>query len=108
VRTKIAVILSLLLLFSHALLADDIDVSADLDGAQEEASPIDDAAISVRSNPSERSRKRQLRSTLSPASWLDFHAPLKHSLDANPIKETSLFVQLSQPALFKLQRVYRI
>jgi hypothetical protein len=66
VRTKIAVLLSFLLLFSNAPLADGIEVRADLDeGADEEASAIDDFAISLRSNQSGRFRNPQLRTKLS-------------------------------------------
>jgi hypothetical protein len=108
VRTKIAVVLSLVLLFSNALLADGVDVRADFDEAQGDASPISDAAISVRSNHSELVRNRQLRRELSVTLVSDFHARLKNSLAANGIKAPSLFVWPPQRALFKLQRVYRI
>lgn len=51
VRTKIAVLLSFLLFFSSALLADGIEIRADLDaGEEEEASANDDFVISLRSN----------------------------------------------------------
>jgi hypothetical protein len=65
-KTKIAFLVSLLFLVSGALLTDGIEVRAYLNnGAEEEASSIDDLDISLRRNHSGGFRSRQIRSKLS-------------------------------------------
>ena len=112
-RTKIAVFISLLFLLSGAglqdAIQDAIEARADLDfGAEEDASPIQDPDIFLRSSRSGTFRSRQTRSKLSHKLLRDFHAQLKNFLSANKIKEPSLFVQLPQLGIYKLQHAYRI
>jgi hypothetical protein len=108
-RTKIAVFLSLLFLLSGAVLQDAIEARADLDfGAEEDASPIQDPDIFLRSNRSDTFRSRQTRSKLSHKLLRDFDVQLTDFLSASRIKEPSLFVQLAPVELYKLQHAYRI
>jgi hypothetical protein len=104
-RTKIAVFLSLLFLVSGVLLEEAVEVRADLDfGAEEDAAPVQDPDISLRFDPSGGFRSRRLRIKL----LRGFHARLKNFLSASKIKEPSLFVQLPQLEIYKLQHAYRI
>jgi hypothetical protein len=106
VRTKIAVLLSFLLLFSSALLADGIEVRADLDeGADEEASAIDDFAISLRSNQSGRFRNPQLRTKLSVKALRAIRVRVERVLSYSRVENLFGF---SQQDLYRLQEVYRL
>jgi hypothetical protein len=106
VRTKIAVLLSFLLLFSNAPLADGIEVRADLDeGADEEASAIDDFAISLRSNQSGRFRNPQLRTKLSVKALRAIRVRVERVLSYSRVENLFGF---SQQDLYRLQEVYRL
>ncbi len=105
-RTRIAVLLSFLFLFSGALLADCFLAHADLDDrAEEEASAIDDFAISLRSNHSKRFRNPQLRSELSLKPLRILRALAEQLLSAGRVKNLFGF---SQQDLYRLQEVYRL
>ncbi len=105
-KRKIAFLVSLLFLVSGALLADGIEVRADLDdSAEEEASSVQDLGISLRSNRSEGFRSRPVRSKLSVKLPRGFHARLGNFLSAGRIKKPSGF---SQQELYRLQEVYRL
>ncbi|TAJ98593.1 hypothetical protein EPO44_11400 [bacterium] len=105
-KRKIAFLVSLLFLVSGALLADGIEVCADLDdSAEEEASSVQDLGISLRSNCSGGFRSRQVRSKLSVKLLRGFHARLDNFLSAGRIKKPAGF---SQQELYRLQEVYRL
>ena len=102
-KAKIALFLSLLLAFS--LLADGIEVRADLDDDPgEEASSIDALVISLRFKDSGRSRNRRATTNLSATSGA-FGVRSENFLSAARIKKPSTF---SQQELYSLQQVYRL
>jgi hypothetical protein len=106
VRTKIVVLLSFLFLFSGALLADCFFVHADLDDrAEEEASAIDDFAISLRSSQSKRFQNPQLRTKLSVKAMRALRVRVKDVLSAGRLEKLFGF---SQQDLYRLQEVYRL
>jgi hypothetical protein len=103
VKAKIALFLSLLLAFS--LLADGIEVRADLDDdLKEEASSIDALVISLRFKDSGRLRSRRTTTNLSALSG-GFGVRLENFLSTARIKKPSTF---SQQELYSLQQVYRL
>jgi hypothetical protein len=103
VKAKIALFLSLLLAFS--LLADGIEVRADLDDdLKEEASSIDALVISLRFKDSGRLRSRRITTNLSALSG-GFGVRLENFLSTARIKKPSTF---SQQELYSLQQVYRL
>jgi hypothetical protein len=103
VKTKIVLVLSILLVFS--LLADGIDVRGDFDDdPEEEASSIDARAISLRFKDSGRLRTHQPGTKFS-ALPRGFGARSENFLSAARIKKPSGF---SQQELYSLQRVYRL
>ncbi len=105
-KTKIALLVSLLFLVSGGLLADGLEIRADLDdSAEEEASSVQDLGISLRSNHSGGFRSRPVRSKLSVKLLRGFHARSGHFLSAGRIKNPSGF---SQQELYRLQEVYRL
>ena len=105
-KAKIALFVSLFFLVSGAPLTDGIEVGADLDdGAEEEASSIDEFAISLRPRHSRSFRSRQVRSKLSVKSLRGFRARPEHFLSAGRMKKPSGF---SQQELYRLQEVYRL
>ena len=102
-KAKIALFLSLLLAFS--LLADGIEVRADLDDdLKEEASSIDALVISLRFKDSGRLRSRRT-TTNSSALSAGFGVRSENFLSAARIKKPSIF---SQQELYSLQQVYRL
>lgn len=102
-KAKIALFLSLLLAFS--LLADGIEVRADLDDdLKEEASSIDDLVISLRFKDSGRLRSRRTTTNLSALSG-GFGVRSENFLSTARIKKPSTF---SQQELYSLQQVYRL
>lgn len=102
-KAKIALFLSLLLAFS--LLADGIEVRADLDDdLKEEASSIDALVISLRFKDSGRLRSRRTTTNLSALSG-GFGVRSENFLSAARIKKPSTF---SQQELYSLQQVYRL
>ena len=102
-KVKIALFLSLLLAFS--LLADGIEVRADLDDdLKEEASSIDALVISLRFKDSGRSRSRRTTTNLSALSG-GFGVRSENFLSTARIKKPSTF---SQQELYSLQQVYRL
>lgn len=79
---------------------------ADLDDrAEEEATAIDDCAISLRSNHSERFRNPQLRTKLSVKAMRALHVRVEYVRSAGSLEKLSGF---SQQDLFRLQEVYRL
>jgi hypothetical protein len=104
VKAKIALFLSLLLAFS--LLADGIEVRADLDDdLKEEVSSIDALVISLlRFKDSGRLRSRRTTTNLSALSG-GFGVRSENFLSAARIKKPSTF---SQQELYSLQQVYRL
>jgi hypothetical protein len=103
VKAKIALFLSLLLAFS--LLADAIEVRADLDDdLKEEASSIDALVISLRFKDSGRLRSRRTTTNLSALSG-GFGVRSENFLSTARIKKPSTF---SQQELYSLQQVYRL
>jgi hypothetical protein len=108
-RTKVAVLLALLFLVSGPLLQDATEVLTNVDfGAEEDASPIQDPDIYLRSSQSGGFRSRPARSKLSLRLLRGFHARLKHVLSLGKIKDPSLLVQFSPLELYKFQHAYRI
>ena len=102
-KAKIALFLSLLLAFS--LLADGIEVRADLDDdLKEEASSIDALVISLRFKDSGRLFSRRTTTNLSALSG-GFGVRSENFLSAARIKKPSTF---SQQELYSLQQVYRL
>lgn len=102
-KAKIALFLSLLLAFS--LLADGIEVRADLDDdLKEEASSIDALVISLRFKDSGRLRSRRTTTNLSALSD-GFGVRSENFLSTARIKKPSTF---SQQELYSLQQVYRL
>ena len=102
-KAKIALFLSLLLAFS--LLADGIEVRADLDDdLNEEASSIDALVISLRFKDSGRLRSRRTTTDLSALSG-GFGVRSENFLSTARIKKPSTF---SQQELYSLQQVYRL
>ena len=102
-KAKIALFLSLLLAFS--LLADGIEVRADLDDdLKEEASSIDALVISLRFKDSGRLLSRRTTTNLSALSG-GFGVRSENFLSAARIKKPSIF---SQQELYSLQQVYRL
>jgi hypothetical protein len=104
VKAKIALFLSLLLAFS--LLADGIEVRADLDDdLKEEVSSIDALVISsLRFKDSGRLRSRRTTTNLSALSG-GFGVRSENFLSAARIKKPST---CSQQELYSLQQVYRL
>jgi hypothetical protein len=103
VKAKIALFLSLLLAFS--LLADGIEVRADLDGdLEEEAASIDALVIALKFKDSGRLRSRRTTINLSERSG-GFGVRSENFLSAARIKKPST---LSQQELYSLQQVYRL
>jgi hypothetical protein len=103
VKTKIALFLSILLAFF--LLADGIELRADLDdGVGEEAASTDAIASFLRLNDSRRSRSQEVKSKSSPR-LAGLGARSERFLSAARIKKPSGF---SQQELYSLQRVYRL
>jgi len=103
VKAKIALFLSLLL--ASSLLADGIEVRADLDDdLKEEASSIDALVISLRFKDSGRLRSRRTTTNLSALSG-GFGVRLENFLSTARIKKPSTF---SQQELYSLQQVYRL
>ena len=79
---------------------------ADLDDrTEEEATAIDDCAISLRSNHSERFRNPQLRPKLSVQARRALRVPMGYKLFADSLENLSGF---SQQDLYRLQEVYRL
>ena len=102
-KAKIALFLSLLLAFF--LLADGIEVRADLDDdLKEEASSIDALVISLRFKDSGRLLSRRITTNLSALSG-GFGVRSENFLSAARIKKPSIF---SQQELYSLQQVYRL
>ena len=102
-KAKIALFLSLLLAFS--LLADGIEVRADLDDdLKEEASSIDALVISLRFKDSGRLRSCRTTTNLSALSG-GFGVRSENFLSTARIKKPSTF---SQQELYSLQQVYRL
>ena len=102
-KAKIALFLSLLLAFS--LLADGIEMRADLDDdLKEEASSIDALVISLRFKDSGRLRSRRTTINLSALSG-GFGVRSENFLSTARIKKPSAF---SQQELYSLQQVYRL
>ena len=102
-KAKIALFLSLLLAFS--LLADGIEMRADLDDdLKEEASSIDALVISLRFKDSGRLRSRRTTTNLSALSG-GFGVRSENFLSTARIKKPSTF---SQQELYSLQQVYRL
>jgi hypothetical protein len=103
VKAKIALLLSLLLAFS--LLADGIEVRADLDDDPEaDASSMDAIVISLRFKDSGRLRSRRTTNNLSALSG-GFAVRSENFLSAARIKKPATF---SQQELYSLQQVYRL
>jgi hypothetical protein len=103
VKAKIALFLSLL--FAFSLLADGIEVRADLDkDAEEEASSTDALVISLRFKDSGRLRSRRTTTNSSALSG-GFGVRSENFLSAARIKKPSTF---SQQELYSLQQVYRL
>jgi hypothetical protein len=103
VKVKIALLLSLLLAFS--LLADGIEVRADLDDDLEaDAASMDAIVISLRFKDSGRLRSRRTTTNLSALSG-GFGVRSENFLSAARIKKPSTF---SQQELYSLQQVYRL
>lgn len=102
-KAKIALFLSLLLAFS--LLADGIEVRADLDDdLKEEASSIDALVISLRFKDSGRLRSRRTTTNFAALSG-GFGVRSENFLSTARIKKPSTF---SQQELYSLQQVYRL
>ena len=102
-KTKIAFFLSLLLAFS--LLADGIEVRADLDDDPEaDGSSMDALVISLRFKDSGRLRSRRTTTRLSALS-ASFGVRSENFLSVAGIKKPSTF---SQQELYSLQKVYRL
>jgi hypothetical protein len=103
VKVKTALLLSLLLAFS--LLADGIEVRADLDDDLEaDAASMDAIVISLRFKDSGRLRSRRTTTNLSALSG-GFGVRSENFLSAARIKKPSTF---SQQELYSLQQVYRL
>jgi hypothetical protein len=103
VKAKIAFFLSLLLAFS--LLADGIEIRADLeDDPEADASSIDALVISLRFKDSGRLRSRRTTTHLSALS-ASFGVRSENFLSAAGRKKPSTF---SQQELYSLQKVYRL
>jgi len=106
VRTKIAVLLSFFFLFSGALLADCFLARAGLDDrAEEEATALDDFAISLRSNQLGRFRNPQLRTRLSVKAMSALRVRVEHLFSAGRLENLFGF---SQQEIYRLQEVYRL
>lgn len=105
-KAKIAFFVALFFLISGALIADGINLRADLDdGVEEESSFIDDLDIVLRSNPSGGFRSRQVKNKLSVRLLRGLRARPGHFLSAGGTTKPSGF---SQQELYRLQEVYRL
>ncbi len=103
-KTKIALLLSFLLLFS--VLADGIELRWELeDTPDEEASSLDDLAISLKSNHSWRFRRRRAGSKFLVKLLRGFSAAPKYLL-SHPSK--TIPSGFSQRELYRLQQVFRL
>jgi hypothetical protein len=104
VKTRIAFLLSFLLLFS--VLADGIELRWELeDTPDEEASSLDDLAISLKSNHSWRFRSRRAGSKFLVKLLRGFSAAPKYFL-SHPSKTVPS--GFSQQELYRLQEVFRL
>lgn len=105
-RTNIALLLSLLLLFSNGLSLDGIDIRDDLvDAAKEkEASESDDIDIYLRPNHAGNFRAHRVRNKLSLRLPSGLGDRLGHFLSA-AIKKSFGF---SHQELYRFQEVYRL
>jgi hypothetical protein len=106
VRTKLAVLLSLLLSFAGAIYIDALDIRVDLDVIdQEEASAVNDLDDSLTSKRSTSIRNRRVGRNLSASSARGFYARLADSLSCREIIALSCS---SHRKIYRLQEVFRI
>ena len=102
-KAKIVLFISVLLAFS--LLADGIEMRADLNtDLEKEAASIDALVISLRFKDSGRLRSRRTTTNLSALSG-GFGVRSENFLSASRIRKPSTF---SQQELYSLQQVYRL
>lgn len=105
-KTKLAVLLSLLLSFAGAIYMDALDIRVDLDVIdQDEASAVDDLDDSLTSNQLTSIRNRRVGRKLSAGSPRGFYARLADSLSSREIIELSCS---SHRKIYRLQEVFRI
>ena len=105
-KTKLAVLLSLLLSFAGAIYMDALDVRVDLsDLDQEEASAFDDLDDSLTSKRSNSIRKRRVGRKLPASAPRGFYARLAESLSRGEINALPCS---SNRKLYRLQEVFRI
>jgi hypothetical protein len=106
VRTKIAILLSLLVSFAGAIYMDALDIRVDLDVIdQEEASAVDDLDDSLTSNRSTSIRNRRAGRKLPARSPRGFYARLADLLSSREIIALS---SSSHRKIYRLQEVFRI
>jgi len=106
VKTKLAVLLSLLLSFAGAIYMDALDIRVDLDVIdQEEASAVDDLDDSLTSKRSTSIRNRRVGRKLPAGSPRGVYARLADSLSSREIIALSCS---SQQKIYRLQEVFRI
>jgi hypothetical protein len=109
VKTKIALFLSVVFLFSGLPMEDPAEVRAELDfGAEEDASPVQDPDISFSSSRSTPLRNRPLRRKSSVEVREGFHARPGHFSRAGKIKEITQSSDFSQQQIYSLQQVFRL
>ena len=105
-KTKLAVLLSLLLSFAGAIYMDALDISVELDAiAQEEASAVDDLDDSLTSNASISIRKRRVGRKLPANAPGGFSARLADLFSCREIIALSCS---SHRKIYRLQEVFRI
>ena len=105
-KTKLAVVLSLLLSFAGAIYMDALDFRVNLDVLdQDEASAVDDLDDSLTSNRSTLIRNHRVGKKLPASSLRGFYARLADSLSSLGIEALSCS---SQRKIYRLQEVFRI
>jgi hypothetical protein len=106
VKTKLAVVLPLLLSIAGAIYVDAFDIRVDLDVIdQDEASAVGDLDDSLTSNRSGAIRNRRVGRKLSASSPRGFYARLADLLSCREIIALSCS---SHQKLYRLQEVFRI
>ena len=105
-RTKLAVLLSLLLSFTGAIYMGALDIRVDLNVIdQEEASAVDDLDDSLTAKRSTSIRNRRVGRKLPAGSARGFYARLADSLSCREIIALSCS---SHRKIYRLQEVFRI
>jgi hypothetical protein len=106
VKTKLALLLSLLLSFTGAIYVDALDIRVNLDDIeQKEASAVDDRDEFLTSHRSRAIRKRLVGRKLSASPPSGFYARRADSLSSREIVALS---RSSQRKIYRLQEVFRI